>query len=147
MITHIQIFLCMVKFWYFHNLGWPLQKLKIVYTRIKRNCFFYQKAYPSPLNKFIKQTYIFNNINLKIFSDKQQEVDINNLRLSEEDPSVRAKTRAKGGACTASVPPLSQISGVKKPLTHTHSVTGGSSLPEHGVHSKNPQQLAKVFIF
>ncbi len=83
-------------------------------------------------------------INFHLFSDKQQEVDINNLRLSEEDPSVRAKTRTKGAACTASVPPLSQISGVKKPLTHMHSVTGGSSLPEHGVQSKNPQQLAKV---
>ena len=40
-------------------------------------------------------------------------------------------------------PPLSQISGVKKPLGHTNSFSG-NTLPEYGVETKHPEKLAKV---
>ncbi len=53
------------------------------------------------------------------FSDKQQEVDINNLRLGEEEATRAAKGAA--GRASKVQPPLSQISGVKKPLGHTNS--------------------------
>ena len=71
--------------------------------------------------------------------DKQQEVDINNLRLSEDDSHQRSKGNGRGKIA----PPLSQISGVKKPLGHTNSFSG-SKLPEYGVESKHPEDLAQV---
>jgi hypothetical protein len=51
--------------------------------------------------------------------DKQQEVDINNLRLGEEEAARASKAVAGRGGKVQ--PPLSQISGVKKPLGHTNS--------------------------
>jgi hypothetical protein len=58
--------------------------------------------------------YAFNPI-----LDKQQEVDINNLRLGEEEAARASKAVAGRGGKVQ--PPLSQISGVKKPLGHTNS--------------------------
>jgi len=58
--------------------------------------------------------HMFNPI-----SDKQQEVDINNLRLGEEEAARASKAAAGRGGKVQ--PPLSQISGVKKPLGHTNS--------------------------
>jgi len=77
------------------------------------------------------------------FLDKQQEVDINNLRLAEEEsghgPGKAKVGGGKGGA------PLSQISGVKKPLGHTNSFSG-STLPKYGVDpkAKHEAELAKI---
>jgi hypothetical protein len=55
-------------------------------------------------------------------------VDINNLRLGEEAESAAAGRIGGGGGVKgvagrskAVQPPLSQISGVKKPLGHTNS--------------------------
>ena len=57
-------------------------------------------------------------------ADKQQEVDINNLRLEEEFSAGKARAGggAGGGAARGAVQgaPLSTISGVKKPLGHTN---------------------------
>jgi len=77
------------------------------------------------------------------FLDKQQEVDINNLRLAEEEYGQGlGKTKIGGGKGAA---PLSQISGVKKPLGHTNSFSG-SSLPKYGVDPKGQHEaeLAKI---
>ena len=79
------------------------------------------------------------------FLDKQQEVDINNLRLAEEEYGQGpGKAKVGGGKGAA---PLSQISGVKKPLGHTNSFSG-SSLPKYGVDPKaqHEAELAKVHI-
>jgi len=77
------------------------------------------------------------------FLDKQQEVDINNLRLADEEYGQGlGKTKIGGGKGAA---PLSQISGVKKPLGHTNSFSG-SSLPKYGVDPKGQHEaeLAKI---
>lgn len=77
------------------------------------------------------------------FLDKQQEVDINNLRLAEEEYGQGpGKAKVGGGKGAA---PLSQISGVKKPLGHTNSFSG-SSLPKYGVDPKaqHEAELAKI---
>jgi len=77
------------------------------------------------------------------FLDKQQEVDINNLRLAEEEYGQGlGKTKIAGGKGAA---PLSQISGVKKPLGHTNSFSG-SSLPKYGVdpQGQHEAELAKI---
>ena len=86
------------------------------------------------------------NINIQSILDKQQEVDINNLRLAEEEYGQGlGKTKIGGGKGAA---PLSQISGVKKPLGHTNSFSG-SSLPKYGVDPKGQHEaeLAKVKVF
>ena len=68
-------------------------------------------------------------LSLYLCSDKQQEVDINNLRLGEEAEAAAAGRISGSGKGVGSgrssgktvQPPLSQISGVKKPLGHTNS--------------------------
>ena len=52
-------------------------------------------------------------------ADKQQEVDINNLRLAEEEAG--GGVGGKGKVAAGRGAPLSQISGVKKPIGHTNS--------------------------
>lgn len=42
-------------------------------------------------------------------------------------------------------PPMSQISGVKRPLSHTNSFTG-DSLPMHGVETPNESQLGELLV-
>merc|ERR1719237_185839 len=74
------------------------------------------------------------------FLDKQQEVDINSLRLSESEEDTKG-CRGPGKGERA---PLSQISGVKRPLGHTNS---GSTLPQYGVEPDTPKheaELAKI---
>ena len=74
--------------------------------------------------------------------DKQQEVDINNLRLEEE-------LVVGGGRCVRdglpAPAPLSKISGVKKPLGHTNSFCG-ATLPKYGVEptAQHQTELATV---
>ena len=59
-------------------------------------------------------------MNIFFFSDKQQEVDINNLRLEEEFAAGSSKVGAKGAGAGGSAAPLSLISGVKRPLGVTN---------------------------
>merc|ERR1719391_1098649 len=76
------------------------------------------------------------------FLDKQQEVDINSLRLSESEEDSKG-CRGPGRGERA---PLSQISGVKRPLGHTNSFSG-STLPQYGVEPDTPKheaELAKI---
>jgi len=75
------------------------------------------------------------------FLDKQQEVDINNLRLEEEFGAGSSKAGAKG----AGAAPLSLISGVKKPLGVTNSWSG-ATLPKFGVEprTEHEPELAKI---
>ncbi|GBO30077.1 hypothetical protein AVEN_12418-1, partial [Araneus ventricosus] len=58
------------------------------------------------------------------FPDKQTELDLPALCVDE----------GKGGS------PLSQISGVKRPLCHTNSLT---QLPKYGVETDNEMELGK----
>ena len=82
---------------------------------------------------------IFGSLSDEIlFLDKQQEVDINNLRLDEE-------FTAGPSTATAAPAPLSKISGVKKPLGHTNSFCG-ATLPQYGVEPtlEHEAELATV---
>ena len=76
-----------------------------------------------------------------IFVDKQQEVDISNLRL-EEDLIPGAGRCVRDGLTPA---PLSKISGVKAPLGHTNSFCG-ARLPKYGVEPilEHQTELARV---
>ena len=79
-----------------------------------------------------------------LFLDKQQEVDINNLRLDEEIAAGRA-CKTVDGLTVAPPAPLSKISGVKKPLGSTNSFCG-ATLPQYGVEPRleHEAELATV---
>ena len=78
------------------------------------------------------------------FSDKQQEVDINNLRVADDEGQSQSKNRLGSGKAAAGAP-LSQIPGVKKSVGHTNSLSG-TTLPKYGVDPKtnHEAELAKV---
>ena len=86
--------------------------------------------------------FYWNCPDIIIIIDKQQEVDINNLRLEEE--LVAGGSRCKGDLPPA---PLSKISGVKKPLGHTNSFCG-ATLPKYGVEPtlEHEAELATVIL-
>ncbi len=54
-ITHIHIFLCTV--WYFHNLGWPLHKLKIPVKDKHIQIYFYK------VSSYIEFSYHVTRLN------------------------------------------------------------------------------------
>lgn len=72
------------------------------------------------------------------FLDKQAELDIPSLRVEDAEvkPSHKKKDRRTGNT-------MSQISGVKKPLTHTNSFTG-QQLPKYGVETPFEEDLGKL---
>lgn len=83
-----------------------------------------------------------------MFPDKQQELDLPSLRVDEGvGPELVAgrgaatKKKAQGGG--GRVVPMSHISGVKRPLTHTNSFTGEKA-PKHGVDTPFEDDLGKV---
>lgn len=77
-------------------------------------------------------------------TDKQQEFDLPSLRIDENEVAqmqaaqARARSPRSGGG--AGAPPMSQISGVKRPLSHTNSFTG-ERLPTHGVDTPHEASL------
>lgn len=82
------------------------------------------------------------NRNLYV-SDKQQELDLPSLRIEEGNenagttgmPSTQhTRSRSPRG------PPMSQISGVRRPLSHTNSFTG-EHLPTYGIETPNEGAL------
>ncbi|KAL1464241.1 hypothetical protein WDU94_003907 [Cyamophila willieti] len=81
------------------------------------------------------------------FLDKQQELDLPTLRIEDSqgaDPKVAASSKKKdrGGPPGRAVP-MSHISGVKRPLTHTNSFTG-EKLPKYGVETSFEDELGKM---
>lgn len=75
--------------------------------------------------------------------DKQQEFDLPSLRIDENEATtststsvVQKRSRSPRG------PPMSQISGVSRPLlSHTNSFTG-EKLPTYGVETLHESALA-----
>lgn len=82
-----------------------------------------------------------------LFSDKQQELDLPSLRVDEgvgpELVAARGATTKKKAQGGGRVVPMSHISGVKRPLTHTNSFTGEKA-PKHGVETPFEDDLGKV---
>lgn len=78
------------------------------------------------------------------FTDKQQEFDLPSLRIDENEVAqMQARSRSpRGGVAGAGgiPPPMSQISGVKRPLSHTNSFTG-ERLPTYGVDTPHEAAL------
>ncbi|KAI5756117.1 hypothetical protein M8J77_022244 [Diaphorina citri] len=82
------------------------------------------------------------------FLDKQQELDLPALRIEDSQGSdprsggASSKKKDRGGPPGRTVP-MSHISGVKRPLTHTNSFTG-EKLPKHGVETASEEELGNT---
>lgn len=77
-----------------------------------------------------------------MFPDNQQELDLPSLRIDEssEMGSLTGPTNPRSRSPRGAGPPMSQIYGVKKPLSHTNSFTL-EHLPLHGVETPTETQL------
>ncbi|RZF42950.1 hypothetical protein LSTR_LSTR004252 [Laodelphax striatellus] len=81
------------------------------------------------------------------FLDKQQDLDIPSLRTDDVVPeglpgrTGAVKKKERSGRPT----PMSHISGVKRPLTHTNSFTG-EKLPKYGVETLHEDELGKLIL-
>lgn len=94
--------------------------------------------------KFI--SFSLSMLSLPPFLDKQQEFDLPSLRIDENEiaqmnaqkPAIRSRSPRFGG------PPMSQISGVTRPLlSHTNSFTG-ERLPTFGVDTPHENALGTL---
>lgn len=75
-------------------------------------------------------------------ADKQQELDLPSFRVEDSVTTEVERTSKKDDKPQRAVP-MSCISGVKRPLTHTNSFTG-EKLPKYGVETKHEEELGKV---
>lgn len=91
------------------------------------------------LRSFAPQLFHF------LFADKQQEFDLPSLRIDENDISTAlAAQKQRSRSPRFGGPPMSQISGVARPLlSHTNSFTG-DRLPTFGVESPNENALGTL---
>ena len=85
------------------------------------------------------------------FTDKQQEVDIQSLRTQQDDSidnNAQQQQRTgndQSGISKKSAGTMSQISGVRRSLSHANSLPAGSApLPKYGVHTDKEQELSEV---
>ncbi|CAH0381881.1 unnamed protein product [Bemisia tabaci] len=76
------------------------------------------------------------------FLDKQQELDLPSFRVEDSVTTEVERTSKKDDKPQRAVP-MSCISGVKRPLTHTNSFTG-EKLPKYGVETKHEEELGKT---
>ena len=72
--------------------------------------------------------------------DKNQEFDLPSFRV-EENESTNCPTYPRSRSPRG--PPMSQISGVKRPLSHTNSFTG-ERLPAFGVETPHENLLGTL---
>lgn len=98
---------------------------------------------PCPSHTVVERDFL-------LFSDKQQELDLPSLRVDEgvgpELVAARGATTKKKAQGGGRVVPMSHISGVKRPLTHTNSFTGEKA-PKHGVETPFEDDLGKASSF
>lgn len=80
-----------------------------------------------------------------IYVDKQQEFDLPSLRIDENDiSSALAAQKQRSRSPRFGGPPMSQISGVSRPLlSHTNSFTG-ERLPTFGVETPHENVLGTL---
>lgn len=96
--------------------------------------------------KFVKCliSNVFLHLSILI-ADKQQEFDLPSLRIDENDiSSALAAQKQRSRSPRFGGPPMSQISGVSRPLlSHTNSFTG-ERLPTFGVETPHENVLGTL---
>ncbi|XP_030381419.1 cAMP-specific 3',5'-cyclic phosphodiesterase isoform X4 [Scaptodrosophila lebanonensis] len=132
------------------ELDWCLDQLETIQTHRSVSDMAsskFKRMLNKELSHFSESSRSGNQISEYIcstFLDKQQEFDLPSLRVDENPehtvntPSVQyPRCRSPRG------PPMSQISGVKRPLSHTNSFTG-ERLPTFGVETPRENELGTL---
>ncbi|XP_054274687.1 cAMP-specific 3',5'-cyclic phosphodiesterase isoform X4 [Macrosteles quadrilineatus] len=131
------------------ELDWCLDQLETIQTHRSVSdmaSLKFKRMLNKELSHFSESSKSGNQISEYIcstFLDKQQELDLPSLRVDEgsgvsSNTAQTTKKKEKGGR----VVPMSHISGVKRPLTHTNSFTGEKT-PKYGVETPFEDELGK----
>ncbi|XP_060801143.1 cAMP-specific 3',5'-cyclic phosphodiesterase isoform X2 [Amyelois transitella] len=128
------------------ELDWCLDQLETIQTHRSVSdmaSLKFKRMLNKELSHFSESSKSGNQISEYIcstFLDKQQELDLPCLQV--EEGSERAKKKEKprhAGPGTT----MSQISGVKRALTHTNSFTG-DRVPRYGVETPHEEELGRL---
>lgn len=127
------------------ELDWCLDQLETIQTHRSVSdmaSLKFKRMLNKELSHFSESSKSGNQISEYIcstFLDKQQELDIPSLQVDEstERTKKKEKPRHAGPGTT-----MSQISGVKRTLTHTNSFTG-ERVPRYGVETPHEEELGR----
>ncbi|KAH8386938.1 hypothetical protein KR093_003679 [Drosophila rubida] len=133
------------------ELDWCLDQLETIQTHRSVSdmaSLKFKRMLNKELSHFSESSRSGNQISEYIcstFLDKQQEFDLPSLRVEENTEHSSAPTATQQYARSRSPrgPPMSQISGVKRPLSHTNSFTG-ERLPTFGVETPRENELGTL---
>ncbi|VVC92845.1 unnamed protein product [Leptidea sinapis] len=119
------------------ELDWCLDQLETIQTHRS-----FKRMLNKELSHFSESSKTGNQVSEYIcstFLDKQQDIDLPSLQVEEnvERKQKKEKPRHSGPGTT-----MSQISGVKRALTHTNSFTG-ERVPRYGVETPHEEELGK----
>ncbi|KRF78075.1 3',5'-cyclic-AMP phosphodiesterase isoform X5 [Drosophila virilis] len=131
------------------ELDWCLDQLDTIQTHRSVSdmaSLKFKRMLNKELSHFSESSRSGNQISEYIcstFLDKQQEFDLPSLRVEENTEHVTAPISQPYRSRSPRGPPMSQISGVKRPLSHTNSFTG-ERLPTFGVETPNENELGTL---
>ncbi|XP_059062175.1 cAMP-specific 3',5'-cyclic phosphodiesterase, isoforms N/G isoform X2 [Achroia grisella] len=128
------------------ELDWCLDQLETIQTHRSVSdmaSLKFKRMLNKELSHFSESSKSGNQISEYIcstFLDKQQELDLPSLQVDEgsERAKKKEKPRHSGPGTT-----MSQISGVKRTLTHTNSFTG-ERVPRYGVETPHEEELGRL---
>ncbi|XP_063532678.1 3',5'-cyclic-AMP phosphodiesterase isoform X3 [Cydia strobilella] len=127
------------------ELDWCLDQLETIQTHRSVSdmaSLKFKRMLNKELSHFSESSKSGNMISEYIcttFLDKQQELDIPCLQVDEASERIKKKEKPRpGGPATT----MSQITGVKRTLTHTNSFTGERA-PRYGVETPHEEELGR----
>ncbi|XP_034824342.1 3',5'-cyclic-AMP phosphodiesterase isoform X1 [Maniola hyperantus] len=128
------------------ELDWCLDQLETIQTHRSVSdmaSLKFKRMLNKELSHFSESSKSGNQISEYIcstFLDKQQELDIPSLQVDEACERIKKKEKPRhAGPGTT----MSQISGVKRALTHTNSFTG-ERVPTYGVETPHEEELGQL---
>ncbi|XP_063361166.1 3',5'-cyclic-AMP phosphodiesterase isoform X6 [Cydia amplana] len=127
------------------ELDWCLDQLETIQTHRSVSdmaSLKFKRMLNKELSHFSESSKSGNMISEYIcttFLDKQQEIDLPSLQVEEASERTKKKEKPRpGGPATT----MSQITGVKRTLTHTNSFTG-ERVPRYGVETPHEEELGR----
>nr|XP_036222179.1 cAMP-specific 3',5'-cyclic phosphodiesterase isoform X2 [Bactrocera oleae] len=130
------------------ELDWCLDQLETIQTHRSVSdmaSLKFKRMLNKELSHFSESSRSGNQISEYIcstFLDKQQELDLPSMR-GEDNPDQHNMLTQHQRCRSPRGPPMSQISGVKRPLSHTNSFTG-ERLPTFGVETVHENALGTL---
>uniref|UniRef100_A0A1L8DLH8 Phosphodiesterase n=2 Tax=Nyssomyia neivai TaxID=330878 RepID=A0A1L8DLH8_9DIPT len=132
------------------ELDWCLDQLETIQTHRSVSdmaSLKFKRMLNKELSHFSESSRSGNQISEYIcstFLDKQQEFDLPSLRIDENEvANITSTSHPRSRSPRFGGPPMSQISGVRRPLSHTNSFTG-ERLPTFGVETPHEAQLGTL---